>query len=375
MTWLILGMAVSLGCAEIVARMLPVNMGLYRTENSAMWPLYGYGSQQHYAYSITWQMLFPNSGETNNYGQIASHDYVPGAKPVAVIGDSFIESQMNPYEQTVQGRLNEQFGGNIPVYGFGFGGNSLAEYLALAGMTRIEFVPTALVVVIIDNDVKESWQHRIGHRYFRIGESGISEEYSPLDRGSIAKRVRKVIGDSALYRYIQVNLGFTPNVVYRKHAAPKSTAPTEMQDDAAEAKSRLAVDYFLLHMAEAAGLTANRVILVFDSDRERIYDPTRPPRKGVDSLVVQTYLKEKASALGYTVIDTGPLFAQHYAEHHRRFDFTPTDRHWNTLGHGVVAAIVFAKLKTTLCEIDQRLGPRICDPTTVDAKSNGSEGF
>lgn len=360
-------MAASLFCAEFFARALPVNMGLYRTKSSAAWPLHGYGPHLNYVYSLTWQMMFPNSGVTNNYGQVASYDFVLGSEPIVVIGDSFVESQMNQYSQTIQGRLNDRFTGRIPVYGFGFAGNSLAEYLALGRMARTEFVPVALVVVIIDNDVKESWVRRIGHRYFRIEKRNVSEEYWPLDQGGFAQRFRTSIGDSALYRYVQVNLGFSPDAVLRKHTPPPVKGGGAAEES--ESNSRIAVDYFLAHMAEASGLTADRIILVFDSDREMIYDPTRQPRKGVDSEIVQSYFKERARLLGYVVVDTEPLFAKHFAEHGRRFDFSPLDRHWNAVGHHVIATEVYRKLRPALCMIDLRLASSNCETADISLEA------
>jgi hypothetical protein len=281
---------------------------------------------------------------------------------------------MNRYEQTVQGRLNNLFGDSIPVYSFGFAGNSLAEYLVVARMAREDFAPVALVILVIDNDVKESWQRRIGHHYFVIAESGIKEEYWPLDRGGVAQRIRSSIGDSALYRYVQVNLGFTPDVVFKKHAAPLPAPTSKVSDEAAEARSRLAIDYFLQQLAGAAGLPADRIFLVFDSDRERIYDFTRSPRQGVDSAAVQSYLQTRARHLGYVVIDTSSVFAKHYAEHHRRFDFSPTDRHWNALGHRVVADAMMEYLRKVLCGIDERLSMGACAKLLSDTSTQWSPG-
>jgi hypothetical protein len=366
-----MGILLTLLSAEFLARLLPVTKGLYRTQNATMWPLHGYRPHSHYSYSLTWQMLFPNSGQTNNYGQLAPYDFTREARPIAVIGDSFVESQMNRYSQTLQGTLNAQFGGNIPVYSFGFAGNSLAEYLAVARMARGEFLPTALVILVIDNDVKESWQKRIGHRYFAVEESGITEEYWPLEKGGMAQRIRSSIGDSALYRYVQVNLGFTPDMVFKKHVAATAAQTNTVPNETAEVRSRNAIDYFLRHLSIAAGIPENRIFLVFDSDRERIYDPSRSPRQGVDSVAVQSYFHERARQSGYAIVDTSSVFHKHYAEHHRRFDFSPTDRHWNSLGHEVVALAVFEKLLTVLCGVDDRLEVESCWKKSDDLSTNG----
>lgn len=340
--FIIAGFLVSVLLAEAVLRALPVTMGLHRTQKHDVWPLHAYGPHQDFSYSMTWQMLHANRGRTNNYGQISPFDYSPDSKPVVVVGDSFVEAMMNRPEDTLQGELGRLLAPERPVYGLGFSGNSLAEYLAVARMARSEFAPVAMVFLVIDNDIKESWSNRTGHRYFQIDQGKVREGYMPLDAFGIQQRIRQVVGDSALYRYVQVNLGFSiEGVLARRTNLPQESTqkPSVLSPDA-ERRSRVAAEYFLATLPEAAGIPAERIVLVFDSDRERIYDPARPPRRGVDSPEMQAFFKERAAALGFRIVDSGPLFAAHYRLHQRKFDYTPTDRHWNGLAHRVVAGEV-----------------------------------
>lgn len=336
---IVAGLLLSILVAELILRALPVTMGLYRTQNHDAWPLYGYGAHQRFSYSMTWQMLHPNRGTTNNYGQIAPFDYIPDSNPVVVIGDSFIEALMNHPEDTLQGQLGRMLNPETPVYGLGFSGNSLAEYLAIARMTKSEFSPVAMVFLIIDNDIKESWTNRIGHRFFQIHQDNVLEGYIPLDAVSLAQRIRQVVGDSALYRYVQVNLGLTlEGAIARRTQSQQTTSQAPSHEF--EQMSRKSAEYFLTKLPTAAGLPADRLILVFDSDRERIYDSSRAPRRGVDSPETQNYFKELAQKLGFKIVETDPLFAENYRFNHRKFDYTPTDRHWNGLAHRLVASAV-----------------------------------
>lgn len=332
---LIAGLLLSVIVAELVLRGLPVTMGLYRTHEHASWPLNAYGPHQNYSYSMTWQMANPHRGKTNNYGQIAPFDYSPDSHPVVTIGDSFIEAQMNDYSDTLQGELGRLLGKQQAVYGFGFSGNSLAEYLAVARLTQAEFAPVGMVFLIIDNDIKESWTNRQGHHYFAFDGDKIKEAYLPLSNGGTAQQIRKLIGDSALYRYIQVNLGFSIDGVIAKRSNNKGKEA--QPQNTGEEYSRRAVDYFLTSLPAASRLPADRLVLIFDADREKIYNPAAPDRKAADSAKLQTYLKDRAKALGFSVVDTAPLFAEHYKKNHQRFDFTPTDRHWNGLAHHLAA--------------------------------------
>ncbi|MBK7674437.1 MAG: hypothetical protein IPJ27_06505 [Candidatus Accumulibacter sp.] len=172
--------------------------------------------------------------------------------------------------------------------------------------------------MIIHNDVKESWSNRSGHRYFKITSAGVREGYQPLS-GTMAQQIRSAPGDSALYRYIQTNLGFTITAVLEKHVLPKQQSREQTTE--IESKSKRAVDYFVSQLPEATGLPPERLVLVFDSDRARIYNPKAGPRVTVDSITVQDYLRERARAAGFAVIDTELSFSEHYNRNRQRFDF------------------------------------------------------
>ena len=366
----VIGFLVAAVAAEALLRFMPVTMGLYRTQSHERWPLQGYGKDLAFSYSLGWQMLFPNRGRTNNYGQHADFDYQPGSKPILVIGDSFVEAQMVPFADTLQGALSRLMDGSVPVFGFGFAGNSLAEYLAIARMARTEFAPAALVFVIVHNDVKESWTNRLGHRYFEIDAGDVREGYLPLDRISALQRLRSVFGESALYRYVQINLGFTVDRVLQKHRAKGTSVAGD--SGAGDARSRQVVDYFLSQLPLASGVAPGNIWFVLDADRERIYDPAQPPFRGVDSAAVQGYFRERAGALGYRVFDTETLFRAYFTQEKRRVDFTPVDRHWNGAGHTLVAQEVYRQLLPVLCHgaSDRRLASR-CDQAATGAAAAG----
>jgi len=331
------GCMISIIVAELLLRELPVTMGLYRTRITEKWPLQAYGKHQDFSYSMTWQMLHPHRGKTNNYGQHAPFDYIPSSKPIVVIGDSFIEALMLSYENTLQGELGRLVGPSLPVYGLGFSGNSLAEYLAVAKMAKDEFSPVAMVFLIIDNDIAESWSNRAGHHYFSIESSSVTEAYLPLNTIGMTQKIREAVGDSALYRYIQVNLGFSiDNALARRKSSNNIISQQNSPD--IEIRSRRAVDHFLERLPLVSDVAPRNLILIFDSDRDKIYDPLRSSRQGVDSMDIQLYMKSRAASLGFSIIDTKAIFENHYHLQHRRFDFTPVDRHWNELAHKLIAS-------------------------------------
>ena len=46
---------------------------------------------------------------------------------------------------------------------------------------------------------------------------------------------------------------------------------------------------------------------------------------------------ELADHNGIVVIDSYPIFNQHYAETHQNLDYLPTDGHWNAAAHRLMA--------------------------------------
>src|SRR5512140_771985 len=98
-----LGALAMLALLEGMLQVLPVNRGLLPGPDTASWPLHNYEAHRPYRYSYSWAMLNARAGVTNNYGHIADIDFRAGSGPVIVLGDSFIESLMNDYGDTLQG--------------------------------------------------------------------------------------------------------------------------------------------------------------------------------------------------------------------------------------------------------------------------------
>jgi hypothetical protein len=144
-------------------------------------------------------MLNAQRGTTNNYGQVAPFDYRPGRRPVVVIGDSYVESLMNAYDDTLQAQLAQRIGARDAVYGFGISGLSASDYVALARQARDEFAPSAAVILVTDGDLSESLFARLGN-----WPPTPSAERFQLDATSRCavirwRPARRVIGDVSLH--------------------------------------------------------------------------------------------------------------------------------------------------------------------------------
>lgn len=342
------GFLATLALFEAVLRPLPVAMGLFRTVDYAAWPLRGYTPHAAFTYSRTWEMLMANHGVTNNFGHVAPFDYARGSRPVLVIGDSFVAAELIPYADSIQAQMAALLGGRLSVYGFGFNGNSLSDYLATAELAAGEFSPRAAVLVVVDGDISESVLSQSGHYYFARDGDRVALRYRPMIGRGFFTRVREAVGDIALYKYIFANLQFSFGEILapQKFAAPKprEPVPRSAQDTSL---ARAAVVAFVDEFARRARVAPQCVVLLLDSDRYGLYSPDLANDHPIDGGPELTrYLAASAAAQGYRVVDLGPVFAADYARHGAKFDYWPVDRHWNRRGHGIAAASAVRALST-----------------------------
>ena len=321
---------------ECVLRFLPVSMGLYRTEQFDKWPLQNSEPKLPYAYSISWAMLNPHRGTTNNYGHIAPFDFKKGSQAVLVIGDSFIESLMNKYDDTLQAQLGRKIGSEPLVYGLGVSGLSASDYLALSRLAKDEFTQVAAVFLMVDGDLSESLGPHLGYHSLVPDGDGLKAVYAPLTGESKVKRIRKWVGDISLYRYFQVNLQFDPQQITKKLLGEPDSQAKPDNSVKSPANQRLVADRLMAELPAALGLAPECIVFLMDSDRYAIYKPDQASSPK-DSPEVRRYFVERGEKLGFKVSDLEPVFRKRFSEDRTKFDHWPVDRHWNRVGHGVGA--------------------------------------
>jgi len=327
------GTAAALIALELALSLLPVTFGLYQTRGD-LWPLHNFQPHAPFTYSMTWDMQNARHGWTNNYGQIAPFDYVAGSHPVVVVGDSYIEAQMNDYRDTLQGQLGAMLTRVAPVYGFGASGLSLSDYLVVAGQAAPEFAPRAAVFLLVDGDISESLIDRRGQHYFRETADGLKLAFHPMDGNSLLKHIRRGLGEIRLFRYVKNNLRLTLPELPLGVGEAKARLPIASVQ--AAAAQYAAVDHFLVELPGRSGIEPRCIAFLLDGDRYAIYDP-RLALSPADLSDARAYFMRRASELGYRVADLQPLFRKHFERHQRHFDYYPIDHHLNSLGHRLAA--------------------------------------
>lgn len=328
---------------EALLRALPATSGFNPSPMSQAAPLYNFEPHRAYRYSQTWAMLNPHAGMTNNYGHIAPIDYQAGSRPMIVVGDSFIESLMNDFGDTVQGILGARLGAGQPVYGLGASGLSLSDYVVLARQARDEFNPTAAVFLISDGDISESLLYRPGGYVLQQRGSGFNLAYLPRSPNAFMARVRARVGNLALYDYLRGNLKFSPIDAVAGFGSGKVGGRIPKRVPVEIAAEQRVADWFLTELSAASGVAPECTVLLIDTDRYSMYD-SRLASVPKDSPEVRRFLIDRGRNLGFHVVDLEPAFRATYAQTRVKLDHWPVDRHWNRRGHAVAADEVMKAL-------------------------------
>lgn len=325
---------------EIGFRFLPVNQGLASLPVDEDNPVLRFQPNRTATWSKGWNFSIVNEIHTNNYGFINDQDYdsAVGSPLLVVIGDSYVEAVMVPFAETVNGRLAARVGKVGRVYSFASSGSALSQYLVYAEFARDNFRPAGLVVVIVGNDFDESMLSPgspAGYHYFKDDlQGGLELARLDLDYGLARRLLRR----SDFLMYLVLNLKLTSLPARLKQAGGDFAGNTRrIASPERVAASDSAVQAFLARLPVAAGLPAEKILLVLDGVRPDLYDMAARNTAAASYWgVMRRRLAERAEAAGFELLDLEPVFRRRFDEDGRRFEFD-TDAHWNGYAHELVS--------------------------------------
>lgn len=348
-----LGVAAPLVVAEVALRFLPVNEGLRVQPVNERDPILHFKPGRVAIWSHGWKFDIVNRVRVNNAGFINDQNYDPGQDSplVTVIGDSYVEAAMVPYESTIHGRLARHVAPVARVYSFGASGASLPQYLAWAEHARDKYQPQAAIFVIISNDFTDSllkYEKKPAFHYFVEGSYGNLSLHRIDYEPSVLQRF---VRQSALAMYLVTNVsiqGALPALDalsrrIRGFERPTYVANTvENQDERFLADAQRAVDAFLTLAPASTGLQPAQILFVLDGMRPHLYDPSSLASVETSFLAkVRSYFMVEARKRGFRFIDMQPVFIHAHQTLKVRFEF-PTDGHWSALGHAAASDAVVA---------------------------------
>ena len=328
---------------ELTFQFLPVASGLRSLSVTADEPVLRYTPNREYVYSRDWNFNMVNRGRVNNAGFVNDQDYVhQDTQPLfAVIGDSYVQAQMVPYDKTLHGRLAAAAKNNFRVYSFAASGAPLSQYLIYASYAMSEWGAEALLINVVGNDFDEShtnYKSMPGFWYYHPADGqSLRLQLAPLQRGSFTSVVQR----SALARYLFINLGVNNLGVGQLAAGPTSVfaGNTSTSTDPARVQTSLQViDTFLSDLQHIPGFVPSRVLFTVDGFR---YPDAATAGKGSYFEEMRTAFISRARAGGFEVSDLDPRFFVAHETVRERFEF-PMDGHWSENGHRIAFEAVLS---------------------------------
>ncbi len=332
-----LGIGGTLLLLEVALRVLPILNGVYAADPRASWPVHTMIPGTRYTYSTGWNLQNIHRGRINNYGYATPEDYRPASGGIAVFGDSYVESLMNDYADTLPGALNDYLEAPRTVLNFGMSGAEMPDYLGTASLVRQQFAPEWAVFVITLGDFTRGFSAGPGYFEWRPGRSPPIELVPEINRSRLSKWVRTV----ALVRYLRGNLSLRPAELISLRRGSESVAGTgECRPEVLSKEDEELLSAFAQELPSAAGVAPARVILVFDSDRKAIYaGKTAAQARSCPqrAALANDRLKVLAARRGLHVIDSDPVFRRHFEAGLGPVDRAPIDAHWNPAAHRLMA--------------------------------------
>jgi hypothetical protein len=324
---------------EGIFRLLPVASPPPLQPVTQAEPIAHFKPNTDYAYSAGWNFAIRSRKHANNYGFNNIADYHPGQKTplFMVIGDSFVEAHEVDAGQSAAELLHASLGGAGRVYSIGLSGAALPQYLATAEYACRNFRPGGLAFFIIGNDFDESLL-----KYNRDPQLHHFDEHGRLAPAAYElSTTKKVLRHSAFIRYVMYNMvtGARLNQMRNLLRGPAAVSSAHAASGEERLRdSRRAVDYFLAQLPERCGVPPSAIVFVLDAVRPEIYSAATLEAAAETSYQarMRAYIAAEARARGYEVRDMQPVFIERHARDGTRFEF-PTDKHWNALGHRLVA--------------------------------------
>jgi len=325
----LIGFVAALLVLECILQLIPVNSGLRKLPTSTTSPNFRFVPDQRYVYSYGWALDNARSGKINSEGFNNSKIMQDGSQ-VLLVGDSYIESLMLDYPDTVQGQLDISLGGG--VYAAASSGNGLADSLQLVREFVPKIHPKSVIIFIEAQDVSTLLDTASrGHSYFQIQDGHVSVAHTPYQES----KAKQMLMHSALVRYVFYSLKF-PDWVSGKLSTLRAASKHSGKDepDLKSSRNKYAKYYFdeIKKLSEKYNF---RPIFLVDADHQRIYKDSKQNigwQSGDREWILQNIAEGE-----FAVVDLHPSFNEFWKLRREKFDFLPMDGHWNQAGHGIAA--------------------------------------
>lgn len=272
----------------------------------------------------------------------------PGVGRVAVVGDSYVEALQVAHTDSIgehlRQELNDRGGRPTEVYRFGISGAPLSQYLYMAEREVARYRPDWIVVVLVHNDLNESFQFvpgRYTSSFFKLrvddGKVVGDRAPDPWRPGMIEHLRRTAIARYFYYRW-QVRPDTVRNAIFGQ--AQAAEGPFAANIDVAAVSRRMAdiaatTDYLFVRLKTVAAGMGARLLVAMDGHRSAIYSGATMSFP----LKLNRMAGEAAARHDIAFVDLHPVFAADWIAHNARFEFA-SDSHWNERAHALAARAI-----------------------------------
>lgn len=335
---------------ELILICLPVDTYLRMQATDNRYFMLGQPNKA-YTYSFGWLFKNAHHGVTNNIGAPNSRDWENNKPTILVVGDSYIESMMINYEDSLQGQLEKKFK-SFQLLSLAHSGANAADYLQMVDYSRKQLNLKRLVMTIASNDfidsLPSSAHTELGHNWFNYDHGSISldfKHYSPS-----TSKLKALGRQFSLAYYMQRNLKFNPLLGIKNELSKTGKTVAKGSSDAVQATDKVqlqaVINYFLHELPLRSGVPLSATVFVVDCDRNGLYQKWLLPTLAASKQdnILDTFT-QNAKEYGAVVVDMCPAMEAYVKETKQRLDFSPEDSHWNATGHALVADAVATELE------------------------------
>lgn len=319
---------------ELAFRLLPVSSS---TETGYYFDpkILTYPAHHEWRVATGWDLRNAQSLRSNNYGFVADHDFVRDERAIVLVGDSYVEASMLRAPDRLGAQLERALGGRRPVYAMGSPGTALLDYAERIRFAHQRFGVRDFVVLMERGDVRQSL----------CGSGNVHSEC--LDPKTLAartaklpppSRLKQVLRRSSLAQYVFSQLKVEPSRLWRQAfagaAPPTASAPDRVRgasDPTADASLQVVDVATRVFLERIAPHVSGRLVIVLDSRRGRAGAATVAQQRERLRFI------ERVQAAGVSIVDTEPLYRDHFAASSLSLDVGPYDGHLNALGLQVIA--------------------------------------
>jgi hypothetical protein len=331
-----IGLLCAVAAIELGLRALPVATGYSNLPVNAANPVLRGTPGAKYTYSKGWNFRFVHSGTLNDDGYIGISSSGTSKKRILLIGNSYVEAAAIDPERnlaSVLGKSLEQ----CEVLALAKSGDTLADYVARSDWSVNRYHPDAVIVLLVENDVRRSYEPHPGGHYFKA--QGNSLEIDREDWPGLVG-LRKRIAKLSLFRYFWDNLHLPVSFPKLGTSATKGALSGRGEDNS---QIDRAITFALARLQDF--FPKSQFLFLIDAKRTGAAG-----QRDIDRFA------DLAELAGFQVLRLQDSFDSYQRANGLWLDLRPIDAHWNVVAQAVAADATLPRITALLDSYDPHSG-------------------